>query len=394
MPDPTRLFDDPTACIDDQPVFLLRQVDDFAIACPAEHIATTIYDAIGKRLQLPSEDKPPFSYLGLLDDYNGVDVHQYNDSIAISCESYIDRVLRTHGWTTPESSPPDPLRPTSPIPDDVIPALYANIGPAEGSDAHLALQEQHGFSYRTLLGELLYPYVTCRPDIGYAVITLSKFSTCPSEFHFTMLKKVCKYLRRTKHWPIIFKRRTLDPSLPSNPHESITADPSLPAFPALQSGIRLDCFVDAAHANDLRKRRSTTGYAFTLAGGSISYRCKTQTITATSSTEAEFYASVTAAKQARYLRSILSELGFPQHEPTPIYCDNQSAISMVNARVPTERSRHILIQFFAIQDWKECGDVLMKFIQGILNPSDDLTKPLGWVLHSRHARRLMGHYFR
>ena len=28
----------------------------------------------------------------------------------------------------------------------------------------------------------------------------------------------------------------------------------------------------------------------------------------------------------------------------------------------------------------------------ILNPADDLTKPLGWVLHSRHARRIMEHY--
>ena len=33
----------------------------------------------------------------------------------------------------------------------------------------------------------------------------------------------------------------------------------------------------------------------------------------------------------------------------------------------------------------------MKHIPGIINPSDDLTKPLGWVLHARHVRRIMGH---
>ena len=69
-----------------------------------------------------------------------------------------------------------------------------------------------------------------------------------------------------------------------------------------------------------------------------------------------------------------------------------SAIKMINARVPTERSRHIDIQHFAIQDWKEAGDIVMRHIPGILNPADDLTKPLGWVLHARHARRIMGHY--
>ena len=50
------------------------------------------------------------------------------------------------------------------------------------------------------------------------------------------------------------------------------------------------------------------------------------------------------------------------------------------------------IRYFAIQDWKEDGDIEVHHIPGIINPSDDLTKPLGWVLHSRHCRRLMGHH--
>ena len=75
-----------------------------------------------------------------------------------------------------------------------------------------------------------------------------------------------------------------------------------------------------------------------------------------------------------------------------MYCDNESAIKMINARIPTERSRHILIQFFAIQDWKEAGDIILQHIPGIINPSDALSKPVGWILHSRHCRRLMGHF--
>ena len=77
----------------------------------------------------------------------------------------------------------------------------------------------------------------------------------------------------------------------------------------------------------------------------------------------------------------MRELGFSPCDPTPIYDDNKSAILMINSRVPTERSRHIDIQHFAIQDWKEAGDIEMFHIPGIINPSDDLTKPLGWVLH-------------
>jgi hypothetical protein len=47
---------------------------------------------------------------------------------------------------------------------------------------------------------------------------------------------------------------------------------------------------------------------------------------------------------------------------------------MVNARISTDRSRHILIQDIAIQEWNNAGD-----------PSDDLTKPLGWILDTCHA---------
>ena len=52
--------------------------------------------------------------------------------------------------------------------------------------------------------------------------------------------------------------------------------------------------------------------------------------TATSSTEAEFLAAVTAAKHAKYLRAVLLEIGYPQDGPTPLYEVNMSAISMIN----------------------------------------------------------------
>ena len=44
------------------------------------------------------------------------------------------------------------------------------------------------------------------------------------------------------------------------------------------------------------------------------------------------------------------------------------------------------------RDWKEDEDIKMVHIKGTLNSSDDLTKNLGWVLHSRHCRRHMGHF--
>ena len=93
------------------------------------------------------------------------------------------------------------------------------------------------------------------------------------------------------------------------------------------------------------------------------------------------------------LYTVLAELGFAQTEPTPIYEDNKPTIDIVASSKPTERTRHIDIWYFAIQDWvHKTKDVDLLHIPGKINPADDLTKPLGRVLHEQHARYIMGHY--
>ena len=93
------------------------------------------------------------------------------------------------------------------------------------------------------------------------------------------------------------------------------------------------------------------------------------------------------------MRFILKQLGFAQTDPTPIYIDNLSALKIINDNTsPTERTRHMDLRFFGLQDWKEEGDISLVHIKGTINPADDKTKSLGWVLHSRHCRRSMGHF--
>ena len=129
-----------------------------------------------------------------------------------------------------------------------------------------------------------------------------------------------------------------------------------------------------------------------LAGGAIAWRSKTQSTTALSSTETEFCATVSAAKVCLFLRHVLNCLGQPPTGPTLIYEDNEACINVINARHPTERTQHIETPYFKIQDWKEQEHIKMTHIPVIINNSNDFTKPLGWVLHSRHARCTMGHF--
>jgi hypothetical protein len=110
-------------------------------------------------------------------------------------------------------------------------------------------------------------------------------------------------------WGIIYWWQNPVDSLPRINLPHVPIDPSLPMFPT-HDLLRLTGYVDAAHATDLKTCRSISGYIFTLAGGTVAFKLKLQATTATSSTEAEFMAAVSAAKVAKYLGSVLHELGF------------------------------------------------------------------------------------
>jgi len=135
-----------------------------------------------------------------------------------------------------------------------------------------------------------------------------------------------------------------------------------------------------------------TGYVIVYAGAAVAYKSKMQSTVATSSTEAEFIAAVYTAKAVKHLHSVLMDLQLSPSRATIIYEDNKAAIEMINDSKPTTRSRHIDVQHFAIQEWRDRSDIEMRHILGILNPADDETKALSWMLHSRHSRRTMGHY--
>lgn len=368
-------------------MLISRQVDDLAIGCHN-------VEAIKKLVTvICSEDKIDLRDEGVLNSFNGIDVHQTAEYISITCESYIDKLLAHYGWTLAghrESGE----KPIDPIAMSTLPQLFADYeAMATATPAQLLTFETvAGFSYRSVLGAVIYVYVVARPDIGFAVTLLARFSDHPAKVHFDSLRRLARYLRMTKDWGLFYWRSKPNPSLPTGTFVVLIAEPSLPDFPQPQGPTTLAGYVDAAHATDLTTRRSITGLSFMLCGGPIAYKSKVQSTVSTSSTEAEFIAAVQAAKIAKYLRSILHELGYTQPGPTVLYEDNQAAILMINASRPTPRSRHIDIQHFAIQEWKVNGDIILCHIPGIINPADALTKALGPTLHFRHVRRLMGHY--
>ena len=60
-------------------------------------------------------------------------------------------------------------------------------------------------------------------------------------------------------------------------------------------------FVDAEWAGDLDQRRSTSGYVFSLFGGTVSWMSKIQSVVALSTIEVEYMAATHESKEAVWL---------------------------------------------------------------------------------------------
>ena len=52
--------------------------------------------------------------------------------------------------------------------------------------------------YASAIGSIMYAMLCTRPDVSYALSTTSRYQSNPSESHWTAVKNILKYLRRTK----------------------------------------------------------------------------------------------------------------------------------------------------------------------------------------------------
>ena len=69
-------------------------------------------------------------------------------------------------------------------------------------------------------------------------------------------------------------------------------------------------------------RKSTSGYFTFIDGNLVTWRSKKQKVVALSSAEAEFREISKGVCELLWLRSLLTEIGYPPSVATNLYCDN------------------------------------------------------------------------
>ena len=139
-------------------------------------------------------------------------------------------------------------------------------------------------------------------------------------------------------------------------------------------------FCDADFAGDLDTRRSTTGYAFMLGRGAVSWSSKRQPTVAVSTTEAEYMSAAYATKEALWLQLLLSELGSTA-QTIVIRADNQGAIRLLKNPVVSQRSKHIDVIYHFVREHVESQEVLFEYVSTHDMVADVLTKPVPKAKH-------------
>src|SRR6266487_1382475 len=137
----------------------------------------------------------------------------------------------------------------------------------------------------------------------------------------------------------------------------------------------LEGFSDADGSSQ-EHRHAISGYAFLIDGGAVSWAAKRQEIVVLSTTEAEFVATTHAAKEATWLRRLISEVFRPLAVPTPLYCDNHSAIALMKDGSFHARTKHIDIRYHYIRFVVENGTIQLIYCPTDAMVADMFTKVL------------------
>ena len=145
-----------------------------------------------------------------------------------------------------------------------------------------------------MIGSLMY-LTNTRPDICFAVNTLSQFMVEPRRVHWIAAKHVLRYLKGTIDYGL---RYTSD-------HE-----------------MSLVGYTDADWAGSVTDRKSTSGCCFSLGSAVISWLSRKQSSVALSTAEAEYMAACLASGEAVWLRKMISRLFDQEMDATCIWCDN------------------------------------------------------------------------
>ncbi|KAL5854358.1 hypothetical protein ACOSQ3_004176 [Xanthoceras sorbifolium] len=273
---------------------LIVYVDDIVLTRDFMEEMTTLKGLLAKEFEIKD--------LGTLKYFLSMEVARVKAVIAVSQRKYVLDLLKETGMLG--CKPPDTLM-------DATTKLGAK-GDSKTIDKG---------RYQRLVGKLIYLSHT-RPDIGFAVSSVSQFMNNPNEEHMKAIYLILRYLKKTPGKGLYFGKN---------------------------NNRKIEVFADADWAGSPIDRRSTTGYCTYIWGNLVTWHSKKQSVVSRSSAEAEFTAMTHAVCEGMWLRRLLKELWFAA-DSISMFCDNQAAIRIAKNPVHRDMTKHVEIDRHFIKE--------------------------------------------
>ena len=301
---------------------------------------------------------------GDVGDFLGIQVQKQEDgSILLTQPQLIDSIIKDLHLQTSSNSKKMPSVTTSLLHKD-----------ADGPEMTL------DFHYRSVIGKLNFLEKSTRPDISISVHQCARFSENPKRSHAEAVKRIGQYLLSSR-----------DKGLVICPNQMW----------------HFDCWVDAdfvgywrqcdAHVDPMTSK-SRSGWLVRFAGAPITWASKMQTITAMSTTEAEYITLSTSLREVIPMMGMLQEArehGLQvEYLPPKVHCtvfeDNSSALELSRLPKIRLRTKHINQSYHHFRDHVEHQDVSIQATPMEAQLADILTKPLPEPPFKRNRKAIMG----
>ena len=116
------------------------------------------------------------------------------------------------------------------------------------------------------------------------------------------------------------------------------------------SSLQLQAYSYASWDSDSIDRRSITSFCILLGTSLLAWKSKEENAVSHSIVEAELHAMATTTAEVIWLRWLLAKFGVALFVPTPLYCDNNSAIQIATNPVKHELTKHIGVDALFLRD--------------------------------------------
>jgi hypothetical protein len=171
--------------------------------------------------------------------------------------------------------------------------------------------------YASAIGSIMYTMLCTHLDVSYALSAMRRYQSNYGEAHWTIVKNILKYLRRTKKVFLVF----------GGEEELIVTR-----------------YTNAIFQSGKDDSKSQFSFVLCLNGGAVSWKSSRQDTVVDSITEAKYIAAFDTAKDVVWIRNFVSELGVvpSASRPMDLYCDNCGVTAQAKEPRSHKKSKHVL----------------------------------------------------